>query len=62
MKKSRIHPEIKKQISEELETTYQTVTMSLDFVFNSEKSKKIRERAQELLLQEVESLNEVNNQ
>lgn len=53
MKKIRLHPELKKQIAEEFKVTYQTVTMSLEFVFNSDKAKDIRQRAVELLQEEI---------
>lgn len=58
MKKTRVHPEIKKQIAAEFECTYQTVTMSLEFVFNSEKAKEIRKRAKEILQEEILTLND----
>lgn len=56
MKKIRVHPEIKKEIAKELKVTYQTVTMSLEYVFNSEKAKQIRQRAKELLQKELNKI------
>ncbi len=56
MKKIRVHPDIKKQIAKEFDVTYQTVTMSLEFVFNSEKAKAIRQRAKALLQEELQIL------
>lgn len=53
MKKIRLHPDLKKQIAEEFEVSYQTVNMSLEYVFNSEKSEAIRNRAKELLKKEA---------
>lgn len=54
MKKIRLHPDLKKQISKEFQVSYQTVSMSLDFVFNSEKAESIRQRARQLLKLESE--------
>ncbi len=56
MKKIRVHPDIKKQIAKEFNVSYQTVTMSLEFVFNSEKAKAIRQRAKVLLQEELQIL------
>lgn len=56
MKKIRVHPDLKKQIAKEFGVTYQTVTMSLEFVFNSDKAKEIRKRAKELLQEEIKIL------
>lgn len=58
MKKILIHPELKKQMQKEFKVSYQTITMSVDGVFTSEKAIAIRKRAKELLLLEVEKLNE----
>ena len=49
MKKILIHPTYKNQIAKELNVTKQTVDMSLKYVFDSDKAKKIRKRAKELL-------------
>lgn len=54
MKKIRVHPELKKQIADEFGVTIQSVTMSLEYVFNSKRAKSIRERAKELLREESE--------
>ncbi|ELY1979197.1 hypothetical protein K5L04_09495 [Flavobacterium psychrophilum] len=54
MKKIRLHPDLKKQIAKEFKVTYQTVTMSLKFVFESPKAEAIRQRAYELLNDEIE--------
>lgn len=58
MKKIRVHPAIKKEIAEELKVTYQTVTMSLEYVFNSEKAKQIRQRAKQSLIKESKKVEE----
>ncbi|WP_281237885.1 hypothetical protein [Flavobacterium praedii] len=58
MKKIHIHPVLKKQLEKEFSTSYQTVTMSLDGVFTSEKAKAIRKRAVELLEKEIDKLKE----
>lgn len=58
MKKIRVHPAIKKEIAEELKVTYQTVTMSLEYVFNSEKAKQIRQRAKQSLIKESKKIKE----
>ncbi|SHK71559.1 hypothetical protein SAMN05444371_3424 [Epilithonimonas mollis] len=55
MKKILLHPELKHKIKDEFNCTLQTVTMSLDFVFNSEKAKKIRQRSAELLKEQIEN-------
>ena len=59
MKKILIHPDLKKQLQKEFKVSYQTITMSIDGVFTSEKAIAIRQRAKELLILEVEKLNEV---
>lgn len=56
MKKIRVHPDLKKQIAEEFSVTMQTVDMSLQYVFNSERAKAIRQRAKELLEKEIEEI------
>lgn len=56
MKKIRIHPDLKKQIAGEFQVTMQTVDMSLQYVFNSERAKAIRQRAKELLQKECENI------
>jgi hypothetical protein len=53
MKKIRIHPEMKTQISKEFKVTMQTVSMSLKYFFDSDKAKAIRKRALGLLQQEI---------
>ena len=53
MKKIRLHPDLKKQIAKEFKVSYQTVTMSLKFVFESDKAEAIRQRAFELLNDEI---------
>lgn len=53
MKKIRIHPELKTQITEEFKVSIQTVSMSLKYFFNSNKAKAIRKRALELLQKEI---------
>lgn len=61
MKKIHMHPVLKKQLEKEFSTSYQTVTMSLDGVFTSEKAKAIRSRAAELLAEEIEKLKKNEN-
>ncbi|WP_260395156.1 hypothetical protein, partial [Riemerella anatipestifer] len=56
MKKIRVHPDIAHQIAKEFSVTYQTVQMSLRYVFQSENAEKIRQRAKELLQQEAETI------
>ena len=56
MKKILIHPTYKNQIAKELNVTKQTVDMSLKYVFDSDKAKKIRKRAKELLEQEAKKI------
>ncbi len=56
MKKIRIHHSYIKQISNEIGRTPQSVRMSLDYVFNSETAKKIRNRAKELLQEEIKKI------
>jgi len=56
MKKIHIHPVLKKQLEKEFSTSYQTVTMSLDGVFTSDKAKAIRLRAVALLELEINKL------
>lgn len=58
MKKIRIHPDLKKQIAEEFKVTFQTVSMSLRYVFDSEKARAIRNRAIELLELEITNNNQ----
>ena len=57
MKKIRIHVDHKKQIAEEFKISLQSVRMSLDYVFNSDTSEKIRKRAKELLIEEANKIN-----
>lgn len=56
MKKIRIDVELKKQISNELNISLQSVRMSLDYVFNSDNAQKIRKRAKELLIEEAKKI------
>ena len=44
---------MKKQLVKEFSKSLQAVQMSLDFVFNSDSAKAIRERAKELLQEEI---------
>lgn len=53
MKKIRLHPDLKKQIAKEFKVSYQTVNMSLEYVFNSEKALTIRQRALQMLQEEI---------
>jgi len=53
-----MHPVLKKQLEKEFSTSYQTVTMSLNGVFTSEKAKAIRFRAVELLEIEAKKIKE----
>lgn len=56
MKKILLHPVLKKQISDELSISTQTVDMSLKYVFDSDTAKEIRKRAKELLIKESQNL------
>lgn len=56
MKNILLHPELKHKIKDEFNCTLQTVDMSLKFVFNSEKAKKIRQKASELLILESKKI------
>ena len=56
MKKILLHPVLKKQISDELSISTQTVDMSLKFVFDSDTAKKVRKRAKELLIKESQNI------
>jgi hypothetical protein len=56
MKKIQLHPNLKKEIAKELNVSMVTVDMSLSYVFNSDKAKKIRQRAKELLEDEVKNI------
>ena len=55
MKNNRINisSTMKKQLVKEFSKSLQAVQMSLDFVFNSDSAKAIRERAKELLQEEI---------
>lgn len=59
MKKIIIASEHKNTLSTEFGVSLQTVRMSLQGVFQSDKSKKIRSRAKELLLKDAEGIEEV---
>ena len=48
-----ISPKHKKQLAKEFKKSKQTIQMSLDFVFNSDTSIKIRQRAVELMQLEI---------
>ena len=56
MKKILLHPVLKKQISDELSVSTQTVDMSLKYVFDSDTAKEIRKRAKELLIKESQNI------
>ncbi|NHN26796.1 hypothetical protein FIA58_014010 [Flavobacterium jejuense] len=56
MKKIRLHPDFKKKLAEEFNVSYQTVTMSLNYVFESDKSDLIRDRAKEMLTEEANKI------
>lgn len=56
MKKILLHPVLKKQISDELSISTQTVDMSLKYVFDSDTAKEIRKRAKELLIKESQNI------
>lgn len=56
MKKILLHSDLKKQIANELKVSIQTVDMSLKYVFDSDTAKKIRKKAKELLIKEVENI------
>ncbi|MFM2394169.1 MAG: hypothetical protein RLZZ546_2151 [Bacteroidota bacterium] len=58
MKKIRLHPDLKKELAKEFEVSYQTISMSLRYVFESELSERIRERAKQMLLDEAKKVNE----
>ena len=62
MKKIRLHPELMRLIATEFDVSIQTVRMSLNYVFNSEKSKSIRERAKYLLQIEADKPVELKEQ
>jgi hypothetical protein len=54
----QIWSKAKKQIAKELNTSLTTVQLSLDYYNNSELAKKIRQRAKEILIAEVEKIQE----
>ena len=56
MKKILLHPVLKKQISDGLSISTQTVDMSLKYVFDSDTAKEIRKRAKELLIKESQNI------
>ncbi|MFL0075620.1 hypothetical protein [Tenacibaculum maritimum] len=58
MKNILLHPVLKRQIAKEFSVTKQTVDMSLKFVFNSSKAKKIRKKAKQMLISESKKINE----
>lgn len=56
MKKILVHPDLKKQLQKEFKVSYQTITMSIDGVFTSEKATAIRQRAKQLLIAEANKI------
>ncbi|MBP4139991.1 hypothetical protein [Flavobacterium geliluteum] len=60
MKKIRLHPDLKKQIAKEFDVTYQTINMSLQYVFLSDKAEAIRKRALELMQLEITTNTTIN--
>lgn len=58
MKEILIHPKHKAQLAKEFGVSQQTVNMTLKYVYNSDKSKLIRSRAKELLIEESKSIEE----
>lgn len=56
MKIILLHPQLKNKISGEFKVSRQAVDMSLKFVFNSDNAKLIRQRAKELLIEEVNQI------
>jgi len=56
MKNILLHPFLKRELVKEFDCSRQTVDMSLKFVFNSAKSLKIRQRAKELLKEEIKKI------
>ena len=49
----------KKKLMTEFEVSLQTIQYALDFTYNSERSKKIRERAKELLQVELDKIENI---
>ncbi len=58
MEKRRINISVnhKKDLAQEFEVSYQSIQMSLDYVFNSKKAKRIRQRAKEMLQEEINKI------
>jgi hypothetical protein len=56
MKKILVHPDLKKDLQKEFKVSYQTITMSIDGVFTSEKALAIRQRVKQLLIAEIEKI------
>lgn len=56
MKNILLHPKLKTKISKEVGVSKQTVDMSLNYVFNSDKAKIIRSKAKELLQTEIDNI------
>jgi hypothetical protein len=54
--KTKIHPDLKYQLADEFKCTYQTITMSINGVFNSDNAKAIRKRAKELLIEQANTI------
>ena len=59
MKKINLHPDLKNKIALEFKVSSQTVDMSLKYVFNSKKAKKIRARAKEMLQEEINKIEKI---
>lgn len=51
-----IHYRYKERIAKELSTSKQTVVMALKYVNNSKLAKKIRQRAKEMLQEEINKI------
>ena len=56
MKTIEISHNHKRQLATEFNVSIETIRMSLGYVFNSDKNKKIRARAKELLLTEAKKI------
>lgn len=56
MRKIRIHPDMAKELAEELKTTRQTVYAALCYFNNSKLGKKIRKGAKDKLLKEANDI------
>jgi uncharacterized protein with PhoU and TrkA domain len=58
MKKIIIASKHKVELAKEFGVSVQSIRMSLEYVFNSDKAKSIRTRAKELLLEQANSITE----